>query len=92
MRARVVVLATGTELTRLLPGVGRDRGTLASVRASSRHRESVHLVLPRRRLRSSTGLVLRGGEHASTWCPGDRHWIVGSDRGLVGARPDSWPS
>lgn len=70
VRARVVVLATGTETSRLVPGG-------ASV-APPPSAETVHLVLPRGRIRSSTGLVLRTGDQAVYVVPWGRHWIVGS--------------
>jgi glycerol-3-phosphate dehydrogenase len=73
VRARVVVLATGTELSSLLPAVTRLEAA-----GSSPAPETVHLVLPRSRIRSSTGLVLRQREHAVYVVPWGRHWIVGS--------------
>lgn len=79
VRARTVVLATGTELSRLLPAgpshASADRPAPAVGGSGS---TSVHLVLPRARLRSSTGLVLREHEHAVYVVPWGRHWIVGS--------------
>ncbi len=84
VRARSVVLATGTEVSRLLPDPpaadpGEKAPELSEGPPSEQPApESVHLVLPRRRLRSSTGLVLRGGEHAIYVVPWGRHWIVGS--------------
>ena len=66
VRARSVVLATGTEVSRLLPDPpaadpGEKAPELSEGPPSEQPApESVHLVLPRRRLRSSTGLVLRG--------------------------------
>ena len=39
---------------------------------------TVHLVLPRSRLRASTGLVLREGDRAVYVVPWGRHWIVGT--------------
>ncbi|HEU4547178.1 MAG TPA: FAD-dependent oxidoreductase [Microlunatus sp.] len=72
VRARVVVLATGTELSRLLPGAG------AILPGPAQPPAAVHLVLPRGRLRASTGLVLREGDRAVYVVPWGRHWIVGT--------------
>ena len=72
VRARVVVLATGTELSHLLPGAAAATPGLAPPPAT------VHLVLPRSRLRASTGLVLREGDRAVYVVPWGRHWIVGT--------------
>ena len=68
VRARSVVLATGTQLA---PG---DSLRLTEPTAS----KSVHLVLPRSQIHSSTGLALREGEHVVYVVPWGRHWIVGS--------------
>jgi glycerol-3-phosphate dehydrogenase len=73
VRARVVVLATGTELTHLLPGVA-DTGAAGVGQPPV----AVHLVIPRSRLRASTGLVLREGDRAVYVVPWGRHWIVGT--------------
>ena len=73
MRARVVVLATGTELTHLLPGVA-----VTGAAGIGQPPVAVHLVLPRSRLRASTGLVLREGDRAVYVVPWGRHWIVGT--------------
>lgn len=97
VNARAVVLATGTELSRLLPGAQWEPGTgSATITGSSGEvqsagvqptdvqpaadapstpiAETAHLVLPRGRLRSSTGLVLRSEgrrRHGrSMWCRG----------------------
>ncbi len=73
VRARVVVLATGTELSQLLPGAaGSARPGPAQPPVA------VHLVLPRSGLRASTGLVLREGDRAVYVVPWGRHWIVGT--------------
>lgn len=72
LRARSVVLATETEVSRLLP----DAPSPLIVPASSP--ETVHALLPRGSLRSSTGLVLRSDEHTVYVIPWGRHWIVGS--------------
>ena len=72
VRARVVVLATGTELSRLLPGAA------AAAPSPTQPPVAVHLVLPRSRLRASTGLVLREDDRAVYVVPWGRHWIVGT--------------
>ncbi|MDN5805492.1 MAG: FAD-dependent oxidoreductase, partial [Microlunatus sp.] len=72
LRARAVVLAAGASTSALLPGH-------ATAQAAAGGRiESIHLVVPRGRIRSSTGLVLRSGEHVVYVVPWGRHWIVGS--------------
>lgn len=77
VRARSVLLATGTESSRLLPGP-----QAAPTSDPEPIAETVHLVLPRARLRSSTGLVLRSDSRAEARAlyvvPWGRHWIVGS--------------
>jgi glycerol-3-phosphate dehydrogenase len=78
VRARSVVLATGTELSRLLPGPEAAAVSGPAAGGSDQVPEAVHLVLPRSRIRSSTGLVLRVEEHAVYVVPWGRHWIVGS--------------
>jgi glycerol-3-phosphate dehydrogenase len=69
VRARSVVVATGGEPSPLLSPAA-DRTAPSS--------ETVHLVLPRSRLQSSTGLVLRDRGQALYVVPWGRHWIVGS--------------
>jgi len=73
VRARVVVLATGSELSRLLPGAAGGRSP-----SPTQPPVTVHLVLPRSRLRASTGLVLRESDRAVYVVPWGRHWIVGT--------------
>jgi len=73
VRARVVVLATGSELSHLLPGAAGTRTP-----SLTQPPVAVHLVLPRSRLRASTGLVLREGDRAVYVVPWGRHWIVGT--------------
>ncbi len=74
VRARTVVLATGSELSHLLPGAVRSSGAPETSVPAGR----VHLVLPRGRIRASTGLVLREDDRAVYVVPWGRHWIVGS--------------
>ena len=72
IRARVVVLATGTETSHLLAGAARSSSVPAHPAMTP------HLVVPRGRLRSSTGLVLRSADRAVYVVPWGRHWIVGT--------------
>ena len=72
VRARVVVLATGSELSTCCRA--RRRRTPGPTQPPA----AVHLVLPRSRLRASTGLVLREGDRAVYVVPWGRHWIVGT--------------
>lgn len=81
VRARCVVLAGGAELDDLVPPQGsRPESAGGSVPAGEQvpAGESVHLVLPRGRLHSSTGLVLRSSDAVVYVVPWGRHWIVGS--------------
>jgi len=73
VRARVVVLATGTELSHLLPGAAASAAP-----GLAQPPVAVHLVLPRGRLRASTGLVLHEDDRAVYVVPWGRHWIVGT--------------
>jgi glycerol-3-phosphate dehydrogenase len=72
VRARQVVNATGvwTDDTQALVG---ERGQF-HVRAS----KGIHLVVPRDRIRSSTGLVLRTETSVLFVIPWGRHWIIGT--------------
>jgi glycerol-3-phosphate dehydrogenase len=72
VRARQVVNATGvwTDDTQALVG---ERGQI-HVRAS----KGVHLVVPRDRIQSSTGLILRTESSVLFVIPWGRHWIVGT--------------
>lgn len=83
VRARCIVLATGSERSPLLPDAGSGGAPegapgAAPDEVSRTGPETVHLVLPRARLRVSTGLVLRTDEQAVYVVPWGRHWIVGS--------------
>ncbi len=72
VRARQVVNATGvwTDDTQALIG---ERGQF-HVRAS----KGVHLVVPKDRIHSSTGLILRTEKSVLFVIPWGRHWIVGT--------------
>ncbi|MHA6760535.1 glycerol-3-phosphate dehydrogenase/oxidase [Streptacidiphilus sp. PAMC 29251] len=72
VRARQVVNATGvwTDETQALVG---SRGQF-HVRAS----KGIHLVVPRDRIHSSTGLILRTEKSVLFVIPWGRHWIVGT--------------
>ncbi len=72
VRAKQVVNATGvwTDDTQALVG---ERGQF-HVRAS----KGIHLVVPRDRIHSSTGLILRTPTSVLFVIPWGRHWIVGT--------------
>jgi len=72
VRARQVVNATGvwTDDTQALVG---ERGQF-HVRAS----KGIHLVVPRDRIQSSTGLILRTETSVLFVIPWGRHWIIGT--------------
>lgn len=72
VRARQVVNATGvwTDETQAMVG---ERGQF-HVRAS----KGIHLVVPRDRIHSSTGLILRTEKSVLFVIPWGRHWIVGT--------------
>jgi glycerol-3-phosphate dehydrogenase len=72
IRARQVINATGvwTDDTQSLVG---ERGQF-HVRAS----KGIHLVVPRDRIRSTVGLILRTATSVLFVIPWGRHWIVGT--------------
>ncbi|MGC9671125.1 glycerol-3-phosphate dehydrogenase/oxidase [Planosporangium sp. 12N6] len=72
VRARQVINATGvwTDDTQALVG---SRGQFR-IRAS----KGVHLVVPRDRVHSSTGLILRTATSVLFMIPWGRHWIIGT--------------
>ncbi len=72
VRARQVVNATGvwTDLTQAMVG---ERGQF-HVRAS----KGIHLLVPRDRVQSSTGLILRTETSVLFVIPWGRHWIIGT--------------
>jgi glycerol-3-phosphate dehydrogenase len=84
VRARQVINATGvwTDETQSMVG---ERGQY-KVRAS----KGVHLVVPRDRIHSATGMILRTERSVLFVIPWGRHWIVGTtdtDWGLDKAHP-----
>jgi glycerol-3-phosphate dehydrogenase len=72
IRAKQVINATGvwTDETQAMVG---ERGQY-KVRAS----KGVHLVVPRDRIQSSTGMILRTEKSVLFVIPWGRHWIVGT--------------
>ncbi|GIJ49083.1 FAD-dependent oxidoreductase [Virgisporangium aliadipatigenens] len=72
VRAKQVINATGvwTDETQALVG---ERGQF-KVRAS----KGIHLVVPRDRIRSSTGIILRTAKSVLFVIPWGRHWIIGT--------------
>lgn len=72
IRARTVINATGvwTEETQALAGTS---GGL-SVQAS----KGVHLVVPRHRIRGTTGMFLRTEKSVLFIIPWDTHWVIGT--------------
>ncbi|MDP9795131.1 glycerol-3-phosphate dehydrogenase [Catenuloplanes nepalensis] len=72
IRARQVINATGvwTDETQSLVG---ERGQF-HVRAS----KGIHLVVPRDRIQSTTGLILRTSSSVLFVIPWGRHWIIGT--------------
>jgi glycerol-3-phosphate dehydrogenase len=71
VRSRQVVNATGVWTDDLQDMVGRGR---ISVRAS----KGVHLVVPRDRIHSDTGIILRTEKSVLFIIPWGRHWILGT--------------
>ncbi len=72
VRARVVVNAAGVWTNDIQQLVG-GRGAL-KVQAS----KGIHLVVPRDRIRSETGLILRTEKSVLFVIPWGRHWIIGT--------------
>jgi len=72
IRAQQVVNATGVWTDEIQQLVG-GRGTI-NVRAS----KGVHLVVPRDRIHSSTGIILRTPASVLFVIPWGRHWIIGT--------------
>jgi len=71
VRAAQVVNATGVWTDEVQEMVGRGR---ISVRAS----KGIHLVVPRDRIISDTGLILRTATSVLFVIPWGRHWIIGT--------------
>jgi glycerol-3-phosphate dehydrogenase len=72
IRAQQVVNATGVWTDEIQEMVG-GRGTI-NVRAS----KGIHLVVPRDRIHSSTGIILRTAASVLFVIPWGRHWIIGT--------------
>jgi glycerol-3-phosphate dehydrogenase len=72
VRARVVVNAAGVWTDEIQEMVG-GRGVL-NVQAS----KGIHLVVPRDRIRSDSGLILRTQSSVLFVIPWGRHWIIGT--------------
>jgi glycerol-3-phosphate dehydrogenase len=72
VRARQVVNATGV-WTDDTQGLAGERGQF-HVRAS----KGIHLVVPRDRIRSKTGIILRTEKSVLFIIPWGRHWIIGT--------------
>src|SRR5262252_837732 len=72
IRAQQVVNATGVWTDEIQAMVG-GRGTI-NVRAS----KGVHLVVPRDRIHSSTGIIVRTPVSVLFVIPWGRHWIIGT--------------
>ncbi|MDR2984492.1 MAG: glycerol-3-phosphate dehydrogenase/oxidase [Nocardiopsaceae bacterium] len=72
IRAQQVVNATGVWTDEIQAMVG-GRGSI-NVRAS----KGVHLVVPRDRIHSSTGIILRTPASVLFVIPWGRHWIIGT--------------
>jgi glycerol-3-phosphate dehydrogenase len=72
IRAQQVVNATGVWTDKIQAMVG-GRGSI-NVRAS----KGVHLVVPRDRIHSSTGIILRTAVSVLFVIPWGRHWIIGT--------------
>ncbi|HYJ67693.1 MAG TPA: glycerol-3-phosphate dehydrogenase/oxidase [Nocardioidaceae bacterium] len=72
VRARQVVNATGV-WTDETQGLAGERGQF-HVRAS----KGIHLVVPRDRIRSKTGIILRTEKSVLFIIPWGRHWIIGT--------------
>ena len=72
LRAQQVVNATGVWTDEIQAMVG-GRGVI-NVRAS----KGVHLVVPRDRIHSTTGIILRTASSVLFVIPWGRHWIIGT--------------
>jgi glycerol-3-phosphate dehydrogenase len=71
LRARQVINATGVWTDDVQEKAGRGR---IHVKAS----KGVHLVVPRDRINSDTGMILRTEKSVLFVIPWDRHWIIGT--------------
>ncbi len=73
IRARVVINATGVwtgDSQALLTGVSNEFEVTAS--------KGIHLVVPRDKISSTTGMILRTATSVLFVIPWDRHWIIGT--------------
>ena len=75
IRARVVVSATGVWTDSLLGMAATDSARPGRTIAASK---GAHLVVPRDRIRSSTGIITRTGSSVLLIIPWARHWIIGT--------------
>jgi glycerol-3-phosphate dehydrogenase len=81
IRAQQVVNATGVWTDEIQALVG-GRGTI-NLRVS----KGVHLVVPKDRIHSSTGIITRTPDSVLFIIPWDRHWIIGTtDTGWAGSK------
>jgi glycerol-3-phosphate dehydrogenase len=71
VRARQVINATGVWTDEIQEHVGRGK---IKVRAS----KGIHLVVPRDRVHSDTGLILRTESSVLFVIPWGRHWLIGT--------------
>ena len=73
IRARRVICATGVWTGEVQSMLGEDIAPL-KVRAS----KGIHLVVPRDRIDSQTGVILRTEKSVLFIIPWDEHWIIGT--------------
>jgi glycerol-3-phosphate dehydrogenase len=77
IRAKVVVGATGVWSEQLIQ-MARSGGVEPQSRLRVEAGRGVHLVVPRDRIRSSSGLICRTSTTTVMMIPWGRHWIVGT--------------
>jgi glycerol-3-phosphate dehydrogenase len=73
LRAKVVIAAAGPWTPQLATLVDPESAGNPGVRT-----QGVHLVVPRHRIRSTTGLIVRTGASPLVIAPWGRHWVVGT--------------
>ena len=71
VRGRQIINATGVWTDEVQKNAGRGR---ISVRAS----KGIHIVVPRDRIHSDTGIILRTEKSVLFIIPWDNHWIIGT--------------